>query len=722
MRTKIFFLISILLVCGCHESKNKYINWEVYNGTNSGIKYSSLNQVNTTNVTQLEVAWIYKTGDADTIHSSQIQCNPIVVDGILYGVGPAMKLFAIDAQTGKEKWVFDVNARAATLSDTTKFHNIINSRGIAYWTDGKQDSRIFFTAGSYTYAVNAKTGKPIADFGNNGSIDLHDDLGRDVKDMYVSNSSPGMVFKDLIILGTRIDEEPPAAPGHIRAYNAITGKLQWIFHTIPQPGEYGFDSWEDTNAWKHAGAANDWAGFTLDEERGILFVPTGSAVYDFYGGKRKGANLFANCLLALDAASGKRLWHFQFVHHDLWDRDLPSPPVLVRITKNGKQIDAVAQTTKTGMVYVFERETGKPVFEINEVPFDTISELKGEKVWPTQPIPKHPQPFVRQTFTIKDINPYLSSQKQIELKETLKTYRFGKMFLPPGLTPSVLFPGFDGGSEWGGPSYDPETGILYVNANEIPWIIKMNPNKTEIPKHENWLQAGKRLYLMHCAECHATNLQGSGNNPSLIQIKSKYKISEFSALVLNGRRRMPGFKKLQGEEINALATYILELKKEQNRKFKSVTNIDSINEMPYKMAGYTKFYSSDGYPAITPPWGTLNAINLNTGDLIWKKPLGEYEALKLKGIAATGTENYGGSVVTAGGLVFIAASRDAKFRAFDKKTGNILWEYPLPAAGFATPAIYELHGKQYIVIACGGGKLNTTSYDAFVAFTLPNKN
>ena len=442
MRTKIFFLISILLVCGCHESKNKYINWEVYNGTNSGIKYSSLNQVNTTNVTQLEVAWIYKTGDADTIHSSQIQCNPIVVDGILYGVGPAMKLFAIDAQTGKEKWVFDVNARAATLSDTTKFHNIINSRGIAYWTDGKQDSRIFFTAGSYTYAVNAKTGKPIADFGNNGSIDLHDDLGRDVKDMYVSNSSPGMVFKDLIILGTRIDEEPPAAPGHIRAYNAITGKLQWIFHTIPQPGEYGFDSWEDTNAWKHAGAANDWAGFTLDEERGILFVPTGSAVYDFYGGKRKGANLFANCLLALDAASGMRLWHFQFVHHDLWDRDLPSPPVLVRITKNGKQIDAVAQTTKTGMVYVFERETGKPVFEINEVPFDTISELKGEKVWPTQPIPKHPQPFVRQTFTIKDINPYLSPQKQIELKETLKTYRFGKMFLPPGLTPSVLFPGF----------------------------------------------------------------------------------------------------------------------------------------------------------------------------------------------------------------------------------------------------------------------------------------
>jgi quinoprotein glucose dehydrogenase len=716
----ILFISLMSIVFSCGSPQKEYTSWEVYNGTKEGMKYSSLTQVDTTNVNQLQVAWTYNTGDADTLHGSQIQCNPIMIDGILYGVGPQMRLFAIDALTGKEKWVFDANAKTEFDADRSSFHNMINSRGIAYWTDGASDKRIFFTAGSNTFAIDAMNGKPISSFGNNGSIDLHNDLGRDVKDLFVVNASPGIVFKDLIILGTRVDEEPPAAPGHIRAYDVRTGKLQWIFHTIPQPGEFGYETWEDKDAWKHIGAANTWSGFSLDEKRGILFAPTGSAAYDFYGGKRKGSNLFANCLLALDAATGKRIWHFQFMHHDLWDKDLPTPPALITLTKDGKQIDAVAQTTKNGMVYVFERETGKPIFDIDEVPVDTVSELAGEKVWPTQPIPQKPAPFVRQSITENDVNPYLSDSVQAQLKRALKSYRHGNMFIPPGRTPSIILPGYDGGGEWGGPAFDPQTGILYVNANEMAWIMKMNENKIEQPKNESWLQAGQRVYKQSCLVCHGADRKGTGNNPTLINIQSKYKLEEFVGLVANGRRMMPAFKQLREEEVNALASFILDIRKDQNQVFKSgVTIPDSVNYMPYKMAGYNKFLSPDGYPAISPPWGTLSAINLNTGEFVWKTTLGEYPELKARGIASTGTENYGGPVVTAGGLVFIAASRDSKFRAFNKSTGKIVWEYQLPASGFATPAVYELNGKQYIVIACGGGKLRTKPGDAYVAFALP---
>jgi len=397
MRLLIVFFMIGLITASCDQRAKEYTTWNTYNGSKEGMKYSSLTQVDTSNVRQLQVAWTYNTGDADD-KGSQIQCNPIVVDGTLYGVGPQMKLFAIDALTGKEKWVFDVNKINDHDKNSLSNHVMINSRGVAYWTDGKDDKRIFFTAGSNTFAIDAVTGKPIPTFGNEGSIDLHDDLGREVKDLYVVSTSPGIIYKNLIILGTRVDEAPPAAPGHIRAYDVVTGKLQWIFHTIPQPGEFGYETWEDKEAWKHIGAANTWSGFSLDEERGILFAPTGSAAYDFYGGKRKGSNLFANCLLALDAATGKRLWHFQFMHHDLWDKDLPTPPALITLTRDGKKVDAVAQTTKNGMVYVFERETGKPLFDIDEVPVDTVSELIGEKVWPTHPVPKKPAPFVRQTL------------------------------------------------------------------------------------------------------------------------------------------------------------------------------------------------------------------------------------------------------------------------------------------------------------------------------------
>ncbi len=720
MKHSLLYLSVIFIIAGCKPSSNEYSSWQVYNGTKEGMKYSSLTQIDTTNVNQLQVAWSYHTGDADTVHSSQIQCNPIVIDGVLYGVGPQMKLFAIDAATGKEKWVFDPNSKTEHDTNRASFHIMINSRGVAYWTDGKTDKRIFFTAGSNTFAVNATTGKPIPSFGNNGSIDLHDGLGRDVKDLFVVNTSPGLIFKNLIILGTRVDEAPPAAPGHIRAFDVITGKLQWIFHTIPQPGEFGYDTWEDKEAYQHIGGANTWSGFSLDEKRGMLFAPTGSASYDFYGGKRKGSNLFANSLLALDAATGKLKWHFQFIHHDLWDKDLPTPPALITLTKDGKSIDAVAQTTKNGMVYVFERETGIPFFDIDEVPVDTTSDLTGEKVWPTQPIPQKPAPFVRQKLSDKDINPYLADSSKQKLMAQLKSYRHNHMYTPPGKIPSIVFPGYDGGGEWGGPAVDPQTGILYVNANEMAWIMEMNENKTQQPKKETMLQAGERLYKQNCLACHGADRKGTGNNPTLINIQSKYKKQDFIALVNSGRRMMPAFKHVSDVDKDAIASFILDLKNEQHNDFVGSTlKFDSVNYMPYKLNGYKKFLSSDGYPAISPPWGTLNAINLNTGEFVWKVPLGEYAELKAKGVPPTGTENYGGPVVTAGGLVFIGASSDGKLRAFNKTTGKVLWEVDLPAAAFATPAVYELNGKQYLVIACGGGKLKTKSGDAYVAYALP---
>jgi quinoprotein glucose dehydrogenase len=712
--------IIILLFVSCKEKKPVYDSWEVYGGSKEGIRYSSLNEIDTGNVHQLKVAWVFNSGDADTAKFSQIQCNPIIIDSMMFVTSPTLKLFALHAATGKKIWEF--NPDSSHLNKKFMQFILNNSRGVTYWTDGEDDKRLFFVAGSFLYCLNAKNGQPVKNFGDSGRVDLHDGLGRGMKDLFITATSPGIVYKDLFILGSRVDEGPTAAPGHIRAFDARTGKLRWIFHTIPHPGEFGFDAWEDTIAYKHIGGANSWSGFTLDENRGILFAPTGSASFDFYGGKRKGQNLFANSLLALEAATGKRKWHFQFVHHDLWDTDIPNPPALVTITKDGKRIDAVAQTTKNGMAWLFERETGNPVYPVQEIAVDTNSELLNEKIWPTQPITSFIKPFARQSFTVDDINPYLPDTSIARLKKELQNYRYGKMFIPPGKKTSIVFPGFDGGAEWGGSSFDPASGILYVNANEMGWLLTMRDVVPEIPKKENYGQAGKRLYDQYCSSCHGTDLKGSGNNPTLINMQAKYKVNDAMNLLNSGRRMMPSFTHLDEENKKAILVYILELKKEQQKKFIAPKEkIDSFLNLPYRMTGYYKFLSPEGYPAIKPPWGTLTAINLNTGEHIWKTNLGEYEELKAKGVPATGTENYGGPAVTAGGLVFIAASRDGKIRAFNKQNGKLLWEYELPAPGFATPSIYAVNGKQYLVIACGGGKLGTKSGDAYVAFALPEK-
>ena len=711
-------IMTALIMMSCNSKKN-YTGWVQYKGSDENIHYSSLTQIDTGNVKQLQVAWEYHSGGVDTANHSQMQCNPIMIDGLLYGTSPNMKLFAIDAATGKEKWQF--NPFDSLAGNKRMFFILNNCRGITYWTDGRDDKRILYTAGSALYSINALDGKLVKDFGAGGKVDLHEGLDRDVKDLFITATSPGIIYKDIIIMGSRVDEGAAAAPGHIRAYNVKTGKRQWIFHTIPQPGEPGYETWDDTTAYKFIGGANAWSGFSLDKERGIVYTCTGSASYDWYGGRRAGNDLYGNCVLALDAATGKHIWHFQTVHHDVWDRDLSSPPALVTITREGKKVDAIAVTTKSGFIFLFDRTNGKPLNEIVEKKVPQQSDLTGEKLAATQPFPTAPAPFMRQLFTEKDINPLLPDSSYAAIKKRLASYKNDNMFNPPSLQGTVVFPGLDGGAEWGGPTFDPSSGLLYINANEMAWVIQAVDVKNIPVKPENNLEAGGRLYQSTCMSCHGPERKGAGNFPSLINVEKKYTAASFDTLLQSGRRMMPAFKQLNVAERNAIASFILDISTQKNKRFiDTASKKNDPFKLPYTITGYNKFLSNEGYPAIAPPWGTLNAIDLNTGKYVWKKTLGN-DADFPNAKEPTGVENYGASVVTAGGLLFIAAAKDGKLRAFNKRDGSLLWEVSLPVPGYATPSVYELNGKQYIVIACGGGKMNTKSGDSYMAFALPGK-
>lgn len=712
--------VSGLLICckgPASSSNDDYGTWEVAGGSAASIRYSSLEQVDTENVAQLEVAWTYRTGDADTAGKSQIQCNPIVVNGVLYATSPRLRLLALDAATGLEQWVFEPGS--------PEDQGFNANRGVTYWEDGA-DHRILYVAGSVLYAVNAETGKLVESFADHGKLDLHTGLGDRSQKLFVTSTSPGVIYGDLFIIGTRVSEGADAASGDVRAFNIRTGELVWTFHTIPRPGEAGYDTWENGDAWKETGGANSWAGMSLDHKRGIVFVPTGSAGPDFYGAGRQGTNLFANCVLALDASTGKRLWHFQTIHHDLWDRDLPCPPSLVTVSRNGKKVEAVAQATKTGFVFLLDRETGEPLFPVEERPVPVTPALPGETPWPVQPVPVKPAPFVRQAFTEEDINPYVSAGEQNEIRDRLRQLDNSHWFSPPSLRGMIMFPGFDGGAEWGGTAFDPASGLFYVNSNEVPWTMTM------VEKNAGRSAAGRQVYLAHCVSCHGADLHGGGDFPPLTGIDTLYSPETLLELIDRGNGRMPGFRHLPVEEKQALTGYLLGMPEESGATpgIAPDTNPGGTSgdrKEPggpgaerFVMTGYKKMQTSEGYPAVSPPWGTLNAIDLNTGEYAWRVPLGTYPALTEKGIPVTGTENYGGAVVTAGGLVFIAATPDARIRAFDKTTGSLLWESRLPAPGFATPAVYQAGGRQYVVIACGGGKLGTPSGDSYVAFALPS--
>ena len=682
------------------------LDWPVYLGDSASTHYSKANQITIRNVAKLKVAWTYHSGDGRKDNRSQIQCNPIIVDGVLYGTTPALKLIALNAATGKELWRFDPFASGGSPVGV--------NRGVVFWAQG-DDRRILFSADHFLYCVNARNGEGIPSFGKDGRIDIREGLGRDASTLFVIANTPGIIFENYLILGDRVSEGPgPAAPGHIRAYDVRTGGLVWIFHTIPYPGEPQYETWPP-DAWKFIGGANVWTGFAVDQERGLVFCPTGSAAFDFWGGNRLGADVYANCLIALDAKTGKHVWHYQFVHHDLSDRDLPAPPNLLTVRRNGKEVPAVAQVTKSGHVFVFNRVTGEPLFPIEErmVP---PSDLQGESAWPTQPLPLKPAPFARQLFSADELTDISPEAHRWALDRFVKV-RPHAPFLPPSKEGTIIFPGFDGGAEWGGAGIEPKRGVLYVNANEMPWILNMVEVKS---KGGAPVSSGQQVYNQICAICHGINRQGDPARafPTLVNVGAKLKKSDILTLLQSGRGVMPAFAFLSAEQKEAVAGFLLG--EEAPPGAHDAPTGDVIGLEPYTHTGYNRWVDTNGYPAIRPPWGTLSAINLNTGEYEWKATLGEFPELVAKGIPPTGTENYGGPVVTAGGLVFIAASRDEFIRAFDQKTGKVLWKAPLPAAGYATPASYTIKGKQYIVIACGGGKSGTKSGDAYVAFALPN--
>ncbi len=707
----LLFLLAWSTVANGKDGQN--IDWPTYQGDDSRNQYSELSQITPENADMLEVAWIYSSGEND--QKRQIQCNPLIIDGVLYGLTPLQNLFALDAATGEELWQFDP---AKLIGEKLSLNH---NRGMSYWVDGSNE-RIFFSAGSYYFAVDPETGDSIKEFGGRGYISLYDGIPEWASDLFVVSTTPGVIYKNRLIIGTRVSEGQSAAPGYIRAFDTRTGRLLWTFKTIPHPGELGYDTWPP-EAYKSVGGANSWSGMSLDRERGIVYVPTGSASFDFYGGNRHGQNLFANCLIALDAFSGEYIWHYQFVHHDLWDRDLPAPPNLVTLERDGKRIDAVAQITKSAHIFIFDRETGEPLFPIEERPVNTETNLEGEKVWPTQPFPLKPQPFGRQALTLDNITKR-TEEAHNYVARILETVRTGEQFLPPSLQGTIIFPGFDGGGEWGGASFDQETGILYVNGSEMPWLLTMIDTRTMDRR-----EPAARTYMNYCAMCHGPDMEGNeiGGYPSLLGIEERFSLEEIHEVIQNGRNMMPAFSHLEDKSIEDVITFINKFSLSASAQNKDAVSrqdaeADSNNGslLPYTYAGYNRFLDPDGYPAVEPPWGQLNAIDLNKGEIVWQVPLGEYEELSAQGIPKTGRENYGGPVATAGGVIFIAASSDQYFRVFNKQTGEELAKYKLPAGGYATPSVYSVKGKQYVVIACGGGKMNTPYGNYYVSFALPD--
>lgn len=670
--------------------------WETYRGDPSSNQYSNLDEINQENVSRLKLAWSYRTGGAGD--NTSIQCNPIIIDSTLYGTTPDMRVIALNARTGKQLWTFDAGP---------ELHSGVN-RGVTYWHAGS-DRRIFFCSGQFLFAINALNGKPIPSFGNGGKIDLREHLGVNPEVVTITVSSPGIIYQNLIILGSAVGEGYDSAPGHIRAYDVLTGEMAWIFHTIPQTGEYGRDTWS-WPASDACGGANAWGGLSLDESRGWVFAATGSAAFDFYGGNRKGENLFANCILALDAKTGNRIWHYQMTHHDLWDYDPPCAPNLVTISLGGKARDVVVQPTKMGLLFVLDRETGIPVWPIEEreVP---PSQIRGEKAWPTQPIPTLPEPFTRIGFTPEAISDLHQGTKAF-LMNQLDQMQFGSIYTPPSMEGTVSMPGTRGGAEWSGAAVDPSKGILYINANEIPNILQLRWSSSE---GDSPLDRGRSIYQANCAVCHGLDRNGSPPTfPPLVEIGRKYHPDTIASIIRNGKGAMPANPQYSGSEISAITAFLILGKSEEDP-----AKPDSLHNGRFVINGYRQFLDAEGYPAIKPPWGTLTAIDLNSGKRIWQRPLGEYPELLAEGIPMTGTQNLGGCVVTAGGLLFVGATKDEKFRAFAVEDGSLLWETKLPFGGYATPATYQINGEQFVVIAAGGGGKNgTPAGDYYLAYKL----
>ena len=678
---------------GVRPSERTVQDWPEYGGVSSQ-HFSPLRTIEAENVQRLKVKWQFDMHEA----GGGLEASPIVIGEAMYLCTPLERVVKLNAASGALLWSFDSGIASSQPC-----------RGVAYWTDG-QRGVVFAGVMNFLYALDAATGKPVASFGEGGRIDLRRNLRGAFKTQSVALTTPGVIYRDLIIVGGRTPETYPAPPGDVRAYDVRTGAMRWIFHTIPHPGEAGEETWPK-DAWMYAGAANNWAGMALDRKSGTVFVPTGSAVFDFFGGDRAGDNLYANTLLALNASTGKLLWHFQAVHHDIWDRDLPAPPTLVTVLREGRPVEGVAQTSKSGFVFVLDRKTGKPLLPLEEraVPASTVA---GEHASPTQPFPVLPVPFARQSITEADLTERTPAA-HAWAAEQWKTLGNHGQFVPLALNhPALLTPGFDGGAEWGGSAYDPGAHILYVNGNNIAWVaglLQPHPAAT----------AGEQTYRTRCALCHGVDRLGQPPSfPSLVAVSDRLTDANITTLLRNGKGRMPSFPDLTGPQVDQVLGFLhskplapdvdakgAKVEREMVSKGESAASRDLANRLPYTFSGYKKWLDPDGYPAVAPPWGTLNAIDLNTGKYLWRIPFGTYPELVAKGETQTGSENYGGPLVTASGLVFIGATiHDELLHAYDAKTGKLLWQDKLPFAGLATPITYEVHGKQYLAIAAGGGK------------------
>ena len=661
------------LAGGAPNARGQDTDWPVYLGDAGRSHYSALDPIDRGNVQDLAVAWTYDSGELRA-GGSTMYTSPLVVDGVLYGLSPRLVAFALNAATGEELWRHDPELPGAA------------QRGLMWW-DGEGGARLFYTAGRILVALDPATGEPVDTFGDGGRLDLTP-AGESGS---LSVTAPGVVFEDRLVFGFSTSESDGALPGSIRAFDAGTGDLMWQFNSIPRPDDPGAETWAP-GSLENAGGANTWTAMTLDEERGVLFVPTGSATPDFYGGRRPGDNLYANCLLALDARTGELRWHYQVVRHDIWDRDLPSPPTLVQLERDGTVIDAVAVTTKSGQLFVFDRDTGESLYEIVEE--ETLpSELPGEVPAPTEPVSIA---VTRQAFEITTRSPEATAHVQ----EIIEDFDL-RSWAPPTLDGTLFFPGYDGGAEWGGSAFDPDTNRLVVNMSEIGGILQLY----EIPAGFS----DRGVYAEHCGSCHGPDLEGTTNGPSLADAVERLDRAEIDTVLREGRGRMPSFAHLEEIERRGVLRHLAAPEEARAAEVPST-------EVRYAHGGYRWVRDHEGLPGNTPPWGTLTSVDLATGDFDWQVPFGDYPDHEGLGY---GAESYGGPVVTAGGLIFIGATPDRKFRAFDVRTGEELWQADLPAAGFSTPVTYTAGGRQYVVIAAGGGRMGPPSGSEYVAFSLP---
>jgi quinoprotein glucose dehydrogenase len=694
-----------------------HTTWTDYLGGADSAQYSALKQINKSNVNRLELRWFYPAGN----NGAEFGFNPVVVDGLMYVLGKDGAIAALDATTGKEVWLHEVNS------------TLVAHRGINYWeSKDRSDRRLLFMADNCLQALDARTGKEITSFGVKGRVDLRQGLGRDPKTITLIQSfSPGRVFENLIILGSATGEDYDSPPGDIRAYDVLTGKMIWIFHTIPHPGERGYDTWPK-DAWKRIGGVNAWGEISIDEKRGIAYFPLGAPTYDFYGGDRKGANLFADCLLALDARTGKYLWHFQLVHHDLWDYDPTAAPKLISVRHEGTMVDAVAEPTKQGFLFVFDRVTGKPLWPVEERPVPK-SDVPGEEASPTQPFPTAPPPFARQKFNADEVNQYIAdASERAKWRDIVLSARNEGLFTPPGFRNTIEMPGNSGGANWGASAIDPATGMMYVESKDSPTMLKLEgkPPKVDLDAFGSPESQGRVVYVQHCQMCHGAERNGSSPAvPSLVNAVTRLGAGRIRSIIRVGVPPMPSFASLLPKEVDVLIAFLArpeaaDVSKESLAWLARAPRLGTsspLDSSPVRYwSGYGYMNSTEGLPAINPPWSTLTAYDLNAGTIKWQIPLGEVSALAAKSVRNTGSNwPRGGPVVTAGGLIFAGTRSDRKIRAYDKDTGSMLWEKELPARVDGVPSVFELGGREYLAVC--GRDVERTTPDTEIIISPPGK-